>query len=110
MIDQRRRESLGRFLVRRAMKRAKEGGDQAEQLPVNFYRSIRWRFRLEKRYLMLHAGLFGIQAYWGAVCDVINNVSEYEKRWGIIFYPIFRVFPGMQPRIFTWLKSKAIEG
>ena len=106
-MDQRLRGSLGRFLQRRAIQRLKNPPDN-QHPPWHWYWTVRFKFALGKRSLVMRCGIFGLNIYCGAVVPVWNNVCVDEKRWGLIFYPIFRVVPGASYRCFKWLKSEIV--
>ena len=106
-MDQRLSGSLGRFLQRRAIQRLKNPPDNYHP-PRSWYWKVRFKFALTKRSLIVRCGIFGLELYWGAVAPLWNNVSVDEKRYGVIFYPIFRVIPGASYRAFKWIKSEIV--
>jgi hypothetical protein len=107
-MDQRLRGSLGRFLQRRAIENLKNPLP-VKKLPWNYFWEVRFKFSLGNHSLIMRAGLFGLELYWGAVVPLWNNVSVSEKRTGVMFYPIFRVVPGATYRCFRWLKAEVID-
>lgn len=107
-MDQRLSGSLGRFLQRRAIQRLKNPPPSNQHPPRSWYWKVRFKFAVGKRSLVIRAGIFGLEVYWGAVVPLWDNVSVDEKRWGVIFYPIFRVVPGATVRCFRLLKSELL--
>lgn len=70
---------------------------------------FRFGFSLKRHRFIMRGGIFGLEIYWGALYPVWNNVSVDEKRWGVIFYPIFRIVPGASFRCFRWLKVETMD-
>jgi hypothetical protein len=103
MIDQRLSGSLGRFLQRRAIQNLKNPTPKNQHPPLSWYFKVRFKFALRKRSFVIRCGVFGLEFYWGAVVPLWNNVSIDEKRYGVIVYPLFRIFPGASIRCFKWL-------
>ena len=109
MMDQRLSGSLGRFIQRRAIQRLKNPPPSNQHPPRSWYWKVRFKFALGKRSLVMRGGIFGLEIYWGALSPVWNNVSIDEKRWGVIFYPIFYIVPGASFRCFRWLKTETMD-
>ena len=108
-MDQRLSGSLGRFLQRRAIQRLKNPPPSNQHPPRSWYWKVRFKFALGKRSLVMRGGIFGLEIYRGALSPVWNNVSIDEKRWGVIFYPIFHIAPGASFRCFRWLKTETMD-
>ncbi len=109
MIDQRRSESLNRFLIRRATRRVKEPELHGAKPPASYFRKIRWKFSASRRSIIVRAGFFGVEIYWGAIAPLANNISIDERRWGVFVYPIFRIVPGANIPTFRWIRTEIID-
>ena len=107
-MDQRLSGSLGRFLQRRAIQRLKNPPDN-QHPPWHWYWTVRFKFALRKRSLVMRGGIFGLEVYWGAVEPLWNNVCVDEKRWGVILYPIFRIVPGASFKCLRLLKTETMD-
>ena len=95
-MDQRRSESLNRFLMRRAMRNAKNPQTPPRRNCYGPFSSVRWRFSATKRSIELRVGIIGVHFYWRAIVPVPNNVSVNQRLTGIILYPLFRIVPGQE--------------
>ena len=108
-MDQRLSGSLGRFIQRRAIQRLKNPPPSNQHPPRSWYWKVRFKFALRNRSLIIRGGIFGLELYWGAISPLWDNVSVDEKRYGVIFYPIFRVVPGASIWAFKWIKSEVMD-
>jgi hypothetical protein len=69
----------------------------------------RFKFKSSKGHLTVRGGIFGLDLYWGALVPIWNNVSVDEKRWGVILYPILRIYPGKSFKCLRLLKTKTMD-
>lgn len=83
-MDQRRAESLNRFLMRRAMGKMKNPEPLAK--PIAFFHPSRWEFAIKKRSITIRAGMIGLNLYWHAVVPVPNNISVEAETTGLILF------------------------
>jgi len=109
MMDERLSGTLGRFLQLRAIQRLKNPPPSNQHPPWSWYWKVRFKFALRKRSLVMRGGIFGLEVYWGAVVPLWNNVSVDEKRWGVILYPIFRIFSGASFKCLRLLKTETMD-
>ena len=103
MTDQRKTESINRFLVRRAIQRMKH--PDAPQKSIPLWHGLRWRFSAGNRSLIIRAGLFGMHLYWRAEVAVPNNVAVYAETTGMVIFLLpLDLAPGASVPCKQWVK------
>jgi hypothetical protein len=95
-MDQRRSESLGRFLQVRAMKLTKNPLKKPES--AGLLHPLRWRLSIRRLGMTVRFGIIGAEASWGERGPVANNISMSANRIGVVIYPLLRLIPGQTVR------------
>jgi hypothetical protein len=83
-MDQRRTESLNRFLMCRALRKVKNPDQPKKSIP--FLHPVRWKFSISNRSLIIRLGLIGLSLYWHAIAPVPYNVGLSAETTGVIFF------------------------
>jgi hypothetical protein len=104
-MDQRRSESLTRFLMRRAMRKAKNPDPPAKYIPL--FHPVRWKFSVGNGSLSVRVGLFGLYLYWHAIVPVPDNISVDAETTGVvIFFMPLGLLPGSLVPCKRWVKLR----